>query len=62
MKTYKELKESTKINTGDHVDFHNDLGKMVSGVVKSISKGMVTIEVNGVKFKRKDSEVHSGGK
>jgi hypothetical protein len=56
-------KNDVELKAGDTVNFHNDLKKMVSGEIVKISKistgeKIVIIDKNGIKFKRKLSEVY----
>lgn len=59
MKKFREiLEKTTNFKVGDKVNFHNDLGKMMFGEIIKINKDIITIEKNGIKFKRKISEVY----
>lgn len=52
------LKEELKtVKVDDMVNFYNDLGKMSSGTVEKVTKSYVTIDSNGIKFKRKLKDI-----
>jgi hypothetical protein len=57
-KKYLKNEEKSKYSKGDIVSFHNDLGKIVQGMISVVKGDLYTITVHGVKFKRKEKDIY----